>query len=71
MGTVGAQGRSSEKMTETDSRLFVRPNAADSDHISRLYVLFASMGIQFLLRSSENKNVYYKLNRKSLNLIIS
>lgn len=25
MGTVGVQGRSREKMTETDSQLFVRP----------------------------------------------
>lgn len=70
MQTVGAHGRSSEKTTETNSQLFVCPNAADSDHISKFYVLFAFMGIpQFLLRRFENKNVYYKLNRKSSNIL--
>lgn len=71
MRTVGAHGRSSEKMTETNSQLFVRPNAADSDHISRFSVLLAFMGLlRFLLKSYKNKNVYYKLNRKSSNITL-
>lgn len=70
MQTVGAHGRSSEKMTETNFQLFVRPNAADSDHISRFYVLFVFRRLpQFLLRSSENKNVSYIWNRKISNIL--